>query len=156
MGDDYRVGIYETLAEYTTLDPKGFLFRVIAITIICDVGCATALSVIMDGPLGMKTSADNFSTFFYNYTADCVYLAIFRCLVLPFIAYCAVKTGDRSPISSQCDCFRCFYSSKSYEGVPSTDSQEDSRPTWESHGEIGQPLLSSKDVDNRKVRLTEK
>jgi hypothetical protein len=147
MGDEYRVGIYETLAEYTSLNPKRVLFVVIGFAILCDIGCAVALNVFMDGPLKLKSHAKDFPTFFYNNTADCLYLAICRSTILPLLAFCAARTADESntnPVIA-CQCFKCFYPSNSHRLLSQNSStgSQNSRNSWDSHGEIGQPLLST-------------
>jgi hypothetical protein len=148
MGDEYRVGIYETLAEYTSLNPKRVLFVVIGTVIFCDIGCAVALNVLMDGPLHFRYRSKDFPTFFYNNTADCLYLAICRALILPLLAFCAAQTADESTTNPliACQCFKCFYPLNSHRFLSQdslSESEGDSRNTWDSHCEIGQPLLSA-------------
>jgi hypothetical protein len=155
MGDEYRVGLYETLTEYTSLDPKKILFLVIGFISICDIGCAVALNVLMDGPFQIDLVSTNFSTFFYNNTADCLFLAIFRCFALPLVAFCAVQNSVASrgcsSQSTQCKCFRCFYPSEPRDLLSGKSLEDDgqSRKSWDSHGEIGQPLLSPVDGDEK-------
>jgi hypothetical protein len=143
MGDELRVGLYETVAEYTSLDPKKILFAVIGVTSLCDIGCAVALNVLMDGPFKMDLEAKDFPTFFFNNTADCLFLAIFRCLALPLIAFCAVRVPVTSATSTRCQCFRCFYPSQPRDLLSRESLGDGDRSrSWDSHCEIGQPLLS--------------
>lgn len=140
--------MYETISEYTSLDPKKLMSASVAITIILDLGCAVSADLLLHGHLSLSMRGDTFSWYFYNESGDCVVMAAARAICLPLVAFLAIRGGtipshndDSHCVAkpSACDCFKCFYRGK-YSAV-SVDDPSTERRTYDSQGDIGQPLL---------------
>jgi hypothetical protein len=120
----------------------------VIITILFDLGCAVSTDVLLHGHLSLTMHGDSFSWYFYNESGDCVVMALARTILLPLVAYLAIRGGTipthddelkAMEKPSACGCFKCFYRGK-YSAL-SVDDTDPVRRTYDSHGDIGQPLL---------------
>mmetsp|Transcript_25777 Transcript_25777/g.38159 ORF Transcript_25777/g.38159 Transcript_25777/m.38159 type:complete len:725 (+) Transcript_25777:119-2293(+) len=144
MADEYRVGVYEAIAEYTSIDPKRALYITICIVVLCDIGCAVGLCAELNR--WPTLSSASLSVYFYNESIDCLLLALIRSIFLPLIAWAAVQSGrvDSTNEIVSCKCFKCFYRGHYFRASYKSDDKNEysGRYTWDSHGaDTGQPLL---------------
>ena len=123
------------------------MITTVIIIMVCDLGCAFASDVLLHGRMSLLFQRESFSWYFYNDTGDCVLMSIARCVLLPMIAYLAIRGGDiashetssSSAICRSCNCFKCFYGG-TYSKLSTLDPDV-ARNTFDSQGDMGQPLL---------------
>lgn len=103
--------------------------------------------------------------FFYNNSFDCFILSILVSFILPLIAYIAIQYGkypieviENEPVNT-CSCFKCCYNLTPNNGYnplhDNIDTNDIDRKTFDSHNEMGQPLLSSIIDNNNKIEILE-
>lgn len=142
MSSDIRVSILDAIAEYDpSFDSKRALKLCLVLTCALSILCS---SLLIDASDGWNSSnflfKSSISHNFYNETADCFYISIIQCIILPLVAYFAIilskneEDKDKTQ-TSQCHCFRCFYIGKDTKKSQSFDSQDDDAG--------GQPLLQN-------------
>ena len=114
---DIRVSFLDAVGEYA---PSFNAKKILIILLIGQCGISIICAVILINiSIGWKIKNfqlfDN-NDFFYNHTADTLYIALGQCIILPLLAWGAISDATRNAAETKdntknCDCFRCFYSS---------------------------------------------
>ena len=129
----YRVSIFDLLHSAKDggtppiVDPNRVLKIVISVVFLANIACAVVLLVAVQ--LGGSFSWNAFvnaailipqwndiTTYFTKGTSDCLWIALIQVVVLPLIAYGAIRSGAGTAQTAglsdrpcSCGCFRCFY-----------------------------------------------
>ena len=124
---DVRVSLMNVLTEcYPSLKGGRYILLTFTIVAACiNIACTVILQEYESRSNGKNAwglpDIRNFTNSFENTTIDCFLLSIFECVLLPMIAYLAIKVGKQKEYRTllnkeenvrKCDCFRCFYGSR--------------------------------------------